>query len=131
MSTVLGLANLGNLYTGPSTLLDRPLTDEEIEQLSGNEQMANNALMTINHGVVGIGRILAGVGMKDISAGIDEDLVNSDTLSDIGFLLEGLGGLALKLNNSKNCLIDVMAQHTALTDKDSGIEKSRRGIRHE
>jgi len=119
MSEAQGLASLGNLDTGPIGL-DRPLTKKELEQISGNSEIAESALITINHGIAAIGSVLAGIGSKAAMADdieVDSDLISSEALGDIGFLLEGLGNLSHQLSNTISCIDDKKIQHAALTGK--------------
>lgn len=76
---------------------------------------ATSALLTITCGITSIGHILAGIG----SSSSDEltDIVESQTLADIGYLVESLGEMAQDLNHSLGDINYTRAQHSALTGK--------------
>ena len=63
MSKAQGLESLGSLDIGYS-IVDRTLTEKELMRLSGNSQMAENALLTVHHGIAAIGSMLAGIGLR-------------------------------------------------------------------
>jgi len=79
----------------------KPLNDEQDKRLSRVERASENCLLTVHCGLHAIGHLLAGVGGHE--AGPDSDgmvngnLLDCDTLTDLGYLIENLAALAQEL----------------------------------
>ena len=73
-------------------------------------------MSTVARGITGIGHILGGIGdhRRDV---IDQDILDATALSDIGWLLEGLGMLVVTLDTTQANIEFTKAHHAALTGK--------------
>ena len=117
MSRVPSLSDLGvYIPTGPSGTLKRPLSDDQLADLNRSSRVADNGLLTIHHGIAAIGHVLATIGENDRSEStINSDYLTNEVLSDLGWLLEGLGELAYTMTSAQSNIEYVLKEHGAIT----------------
>ena len=72
------------------------------------KQAATNSLITVHYGIRGIGRLLAQ------EQAPDSDGVDDETLTDVGWLLDGLGAMAETLMTIENKASYIIAQQAGI-----------------
>ena len=120
MSAIYGLSeitnisfdNLDGMFASSEGNVPK-LTESQEVDLKAVESVTSNSLLTIHRGMRSVGALLANIGSKSIYHNrndIDSDLLDSKTLEDIGYMIDGLAGLAQSLSDAAGVAKSVRIQ---------------------